>query len=74
MQNQIQLKSAAIGAIVGVAAVLSIGAATPSTTPGRYQLIANDHGNVWKIDTTTGEVWSSYAQGFRWSKLPEPEN
>src|SRR5579871_6614471 len=63
MQNKLNGKSAAIGAVVGAIAALCIGAATQNTATGRYKLTVFEPPNyapcVLKIDTMTGQVWSS---------------
>lgn len=60
MKKQIDIKSAVLGAIAGVLAVLSIAAATSQNlTVGRFQLMgAQNH--IFKIDSTTGQVWSAF--------------
>ena len=60
MKTKIETKSAVIGACLGVAAMLAIGAASPQPqTVGRYQLGGTAaHGMV--IDTATGQVWTTY--------------
>jgi hypothetical protein len=44
---------------MGAVIVLSIAAATTETSPyGRFQLAMTDN-YIFKIDTTTGQVWKS---------------
>jgi len=61
MQNKSNLKSLLLGATLGAILVLSIAAATPtpSSPYGRFQL-AFDQNYLFKIDTTTGQVWRSF--------------
>lgn len=55
-----KIKNMLIGAALGALIVLSFGAATTQTSPyGRYQLATGD-GYIFKIDTTTGQVWKSF--------------
>ena len=59
MKTRLDLKSALAGLLVGVLAMLAIGAATPSDSVGRYQ-IAIGSGNIpVLVDTATGQVWSA---------------
>jgi len=59
MQNRTDIKSLLIGAIMGALMVLAIAAATSESPPyGRFQLAMTDN-YVFKIDTTTGQVWKS---------------
>ena len=41
-----------------------------STDPGRYQLVAADHG-LYFLDTATGTLWLQ-TPGDRWRKVPSP--
>jgi len=60
MQNKTNIKSMAIGAVVGAILVLSIAAATQeSSHDGRFRLTAGE-GYIFKIDTTTGQVWRTF--------------
>jgi hypothetical protein len=63
MKKNLNITSLLLGAALGVIATLTIAAAasSSSTLPyGRFQLIATDN-YVFKIDTTTGQVWRSFA-------------
>jgi hypothetical protein len=59
MENKVNMKSMFLGATLG-AVVLLCGAAVNSQSHpnGRYQLVVTDS-YVFKIDTTTGQVWKS---------------
>jgi len=59
MQNKTDIKSMAIGAMVGAILVLSIAAATQeSSHEGRFRLTASTT-YLFKLDTTTGQVWQT---------------
>jgi hypothetical protein len=61
MQNKTIIKSMLLGATLGALTVLSIAAATTQTSPyGRFQLAIGDSW-IFKIDTTTGQLWRSPA-------------
>lgn len=74
MELKINLKSAAVGIVVGAAAALCIGAATAqSPAIGRYRLTVFALGQlVLKIDTSTGQVWSSTLSGRGWATFAAP--
>jgi hypothetical protein len=57
MQKKIDIKSMVLGAALGAVIMLSV-AATHSSSGGRYQLVAADS-YLFKIDTTTGQIWST---------------
>jgi hypothetical protein len=62
MKIQIDLKSALCGLIIGVAAMLVMGAGTTSNQVGKYQIAASaaPNGSFFSvIDTQTGEVWGA---------------
>ena len=60
MQNKINIKSLLLGTVLGTLIVVSIAAATTQTLAyGRFQLATGD-GCIFKIDSTTGQVWKSY--------------
>ena len=63
MKLKTNLVSLLIGTALGAAAVLSIAAATSTSTDssfnGRFQLLAADS-YLFKIDTTTGQVWRTW--------------
>lgn len=57
MKTHIELKSALCGLVIGVFAMLAIGAGMSSNETGRYQITSG--GNVaLVIDTQTGKVWT----------------
>jgi hypothetical protein len=61
MNKKTNIKSMMIGAALGVLGLLAVAASTTQTLPfGRFQLVATDN-YIFKIDTTTGQVWRSYA-------------
>lgn len=60
MQNKINIKNLLIGMALGAILVLSIAAATTQTPAyGRFQLTSGEN-YIFKIDTTTGQVWKSF--------------
>lgn len=64
MQQNIHIKSALSGAILGASAILLMGAvtATHSTKIGRFQIGATDTQAVI-LDTQTGQAWSYNLEG-----------
>ncbi len=56
MNTKIDLKSALCGLVVGVLAMLAIGAGDSSNQVGRYK-IAGGAGAFAIIDTATGQAW-----------------
>lgn len=60
MNRPIDIKSALIGLCLGVAAMLGLGASSPTSGPiGRYQIAGTaTYGMV--IDTATGQVWRAH--------------
>jgi hypothetical protein len=56
MKTQIDIKSALCGIVVGVLAVLAIGAGTSSNEVGRYQISGGENYSVM-VDTKTGQAW-----------------
>lgn len=77
MQNKINLKSIAIGIVIGAVAALSIGAATsPNPEVGRFRLLATGHGNyppeLYKIDTANGQVWHNGSRAQSWQTFSAP--
>jgi hypothetical protein len=58
MKRQIEIKSLVIGLLIGVGALLCIAAEATHSGGGRFQLLATD-GFLFKIDTTTGQVWKT---------------
>ncbi len=68
MKIQIDMKSALLGLLVGIAAIFAVGAATSSNPVGRYQIQAaydGSKGFALVLDTQTGEVWGM-AGGNDW--------
>lgn len=69
MKTNWDLKSLLVGTILGAAALVLIGAATPPTHPptpeGRFQVASGESG-AFVVDTATGQVW-------RWSGSPKPD-
>jgi len=60
MRNKTNIRTLLIGTALGALLVLSIAAATTQTSAyGRFQL-ATGEGYIFKIDTTTGQVWKSF--------------
>jgi hypothetical protein len=62
MKIQIDLKSAVLGLILGVAAMFALGADSDSQNQiGRYQIQVGNNQNVLAVlvDTATGKVWSA---------------
>ena len=59
MKMQIDLKSAAVGLVLGAVAMFCMGDAVTGQNP-RYQVSAG-YGFVAIIDTQTGEVWGQPA-------------
>jgi hypothetical protein len=58
MKTQIDIKSALVGIVVGVLAVLAVGAGTSSNEVGRYQAGCGT-GFAIIIDTKTGQAWGA---------------
>ncbi len=56
--NSLNFKSMALGIVLGAILVIGIAAATQTITGGRYQLLASE-GYLFKIDTSTGQVWKT---------------
>ena len=76
MKIKTNITSLLIGAAFGIAAILTMAAASSSTLSyGRFQLLAADN-NLFKIDTSTGQVWRSFVSGpskdFMAPNLPAP--
>ena len=57
MKTQIDIKSALCGLVVGILAVLAIGAGTSSNEIGRYQVSSGGDKSVI-VDTITGKAWA----------------
>lgn len=68
MKTQIDIKSAAIGLVVGIAAIFAIGAANSTDSNGRYQVTVapgsnpNQAGFAIMVDTQTGKAWGANIQ------------
>jgi len=62
MKTQIDIKSALCGLVVGVLAMLAIGAGTSSNEPGKYQ-VSSALGYSVILDTQTGQAWTSAIAG-----------
>jgi len=63
MKIKSNLVSLLAGGALGTLAVLNIAAtSTDYAAGGRFQLLATDR-FVFKIDTSTGQVWRSYVDG-----------
>jgi len=68
MQNKLDIKSLGLGVAMGAIIVLSVSAASTSgASYGRYQLVVAEPANyapvIYKIDTSTGQIWRSNAGG-----------
>ena len=57
MKVNIDFKSALCGLILGVLAMLAIGAEAPSNVLGRYQVSAGPNLGII-LDTKTGQAWA----------------
>ncbi len=65
MNAKIDVKSALVGLAVGVVAILALGAASPSSSIGRYRVAGNTP-YFLLVDTTTGKVWAgNFQAGLR---------
>lgn len=58
MKMTIDPKSALVGLLAGVAAMLAIGAGTSSNETGRFQVSAGGAGFAVMVDTKTRQAWS----------------
>lgn len=78
MKKQIDIKSALIGLLAGVAAMLALGASSSSPVIGRFQ-VGGTANQALVVDTATGQVWTMFAPSgsgssdhdFALPKLPE---
>ncbi len=73
MSRHVHLKSAAVGAALGVLFLLLAGAAqrkddTDTPAIGRFQ-IGGTYTLCYVVDTSTGQVWASVDPGFKEPKL-----
>jgi hypothetical protein len=78
MKKQIDVKSALIGLLAGIVAMLALGASFSSPAIGRYQ-VGGTASQGFVIDTVTGQVWTRFTppgsgssdNDFSTPKLPE---
>ncbi len=56
MKSNIDLKSAAVGLVVGIAVMLVVGAESRSNYNGRYQ-VSSAQGFAVIVDSQTGQAW-----------------
>jgi len=59
MKTQIDIKSALIGLLAGIAAMLALGASSSTHTVGRYQ-VGGTASQALVVDTATGQVWTMF--------------
>lgn len=59
MKTKIDIKSALLGLLAGIAAMLATGASSSSHTVGRYQ-VGGTASQGFVIDTVTGQVWTRF--------------
>ena len=59
MKTEIDIKSALIGLLAGIATMLAMGASSPTPTVGRYQ-VGGTASQALVIDTVTGQVWTKF--------------
>jgi hypothetical protein len=57
MKKQMDIKSALIGLLAGIVAMLAIGASSSTPTVGRYR-VWGTASETFVIDTVTGQVWT----------------
>ena len=74
MKRVLDLKSLAVGLLLGLLLAIGIGAAQgipDRTRPlvDRFQIESGDGGAVYVLDTATGQVWSAGQAGFAGPKL-----
>lgn len=61
MFKRLDLRSALLGAVLAVGAMLLLGAGRyGSTSAGRFQMTANEH-HVYILDTANGRVWQAWS-------------
>ena len=58
MKTTIDIKSAMLGLVAGVLVAVAIGAGTPSSETGRYQVSAGADACAVIVDTRTGRAWA----------------
>jgi hypothetical protein len=58
MKLQIDVKSLVLGAVVGIGAILAMGAAS-SNPVGKYQVIGGQTKGFVMVDTQTGQAWGA---------------
>ena len=56
---KIDLKSLAVGMVVGVALAFTLGAVATQGEVGRYQIFGNEN-HIFVLETTTGRVWEKF--------------
>ena len=76
MKTQIDIKSALIGLLAGIAAMLATGASSSSPTVGRFQ-VGGTASQGFVVDTVTGQVWTRFTPSGSGSSdndfaLPKP--
>ena len=59
MKTQIDIKSALIGLLAGIATMLAVGASSSAPTVGRYQ-VGGTASQGFVVDTVTGQVWTKF--------------
>lgn len=59
MKKQIDIRSALVGFLAGIAAMLALGASSLTPTVGRYQ-VGGTASQGFVIDTVTGQVWTKF--------------
>ena len=59
MKIQIDVKSALIGLLAGIAAMLAMAASSSNHTVGRYQ-VGGTASQALVVDTMTGQVWTKF--------------
>lgn len=59
MKTQIDLKSALIGVLAGIAGMIAVGASSSTPAIGRYQ-VGGTASQGFVIDTATGQVWTRF--------------
>ena len=76
MKIQIDLKSAAIGLIIGSVTIFTIADSTNQNPVGRFQ-VSSSYNSITILDTATGEAWEHAAttegEGGKDGKFWEPK-
>lgn len=76
MNNRIDLKSALLGLLLGILAVVGIAAASAPGHVGRYQ-VGGTGAHAVIVDTATGQAWSAFLSsvgGKTDSNFYQPKN